>query len=145
MVSQIQKNTYLLTYLKITLAYIQMAYKKVLKNVETFSLHMIPCVIGISNFSYAQCILKIGNSTGCISNYQNFFRPVSKDLFCKLARSSRKAKWKFKFIFATFCHGQIIPYLFWRPSMCWCLFYVSEIEFLLKNEVTKLELVFFIP
>ena len=106
--------------------------------------YMIPCVIGTSNFSYAQCILKLGNSTyGYLSNHQNFFspkthwqkRPVSKDLFCKLARSFRKAKWKFKFIFATFCHGQIIPYLFWRPSMCWCLFYVSEIEFLLKNEV----------
>ena len=146
MVSQIQKNTYLLTYLKITLAYIQMAYKKVLKNVETFSLHMIPCVIGISNFSYETLHMAaylIIRTFFTQTHWQK--RPVSKDLFCKLARSSRKAKWKFKFIFATFCHGQIIPYLFWRPSMCWCLFYVSEIEFLLKNEVTKLELVFFIP
>ena len=71
-------------------------------------------------------------------------RPVSKDLFCKLARSSRKAKWKFKFIFATFCHGQIIPYLVWSPSKCRRLFCVSKIEFLLKNEVTKPEEVFFI-
>ena len=38
--------------------------------------YMIPCVIGTSNFSYAQCILKLGNSTyGYLSNHQNFFSP----------------------------------------------------------------------
>ena len=69
-------------------------------------------------------------------------RPVSMDFYFKLAVQWQVPKMPNEnsslFFTISSCHGQIIPYLLWSPSKCRRLFCVSKIEFLLKNEVTKL-------